>query len=120
MTSDEAERLVPFYGITLVTIERPTIEQLRIVKALALHTGTNNYLELRDLLRLGGFQCFGEMLGERAAELSSKLNGVGVPHRIDQTGVWRMRRFDPEDPQSHVVFERPGAMIMLAASEEPK
>lgn len=120
MQSEETGRFVPFHSITLLPMERPTIEQLRVVRALALATGTNNYLELRALLKCGGFQCFGEVLAERAAELSRNLSDAGIPHRVDETGIWKVRRSNPDDPRSRVVFERPGVMMILPASEVPK
>jgi hypothetical protein len=71
--------------IVLKPIANPTVEQIRTFRNNIL--SQDNMLQIRRTLQQGGFCMFGELLDDRAKEISSRLSAAGIPHRIEKTPI---------------------------------
>jgi len=79
----------PFHSVTLESVEKPTVDQIRLLCEFSL-IRFDNMLEIRRVLRKGGFQCFGELLIDDANDLSARLTAARIPHRTERTKTWRL------------------------------
>lgn len=68
--------------IILLPVERPTPDQLRVVKEFSQHQHTN-LLEIRELIRTGGFSGFGALVGNSLARVVTPLQKAGIPYRLE-------------------------------------
>jgi hypothetical protein len=72
--------------IVLEPIAKPTVQQMRTLRELSPPLECN-MLGIRRVLQEGGYSAFGEMLEDRAKQISSRLSAVEIPHRIEKTPV---------------------------------
>lgn len=73
-----------FHRVILLPTERPTTEQIHLVRELSSNKQAN-LLEIRKLLITGGKVDFGYLIGTGLAQIVARLDQVGIPHRLEAT-----------------------------------
>ncbi|MHB8902748.1 MAG: hypothetical protein ACYC6Y_28645 [Thermoguttaceae bacterium] len=80
----------PFYYVTLLPVEKPTVEQIKRFREVALGQKEMNFLQLRAILEYGGFAAFGLLLPTQLSALTCALDAVGIRYAVHKDDTPRL------------------------------